>query len=250
MKVAALDAEAVAKFVRDLEGKGLSQSTVENYLLPLKGALDLAVRRNVIPINPYELLMDDEKPDEDEDDEDETHAYEWSDEEIKALLGSSELIARQPEARYDYSPVLEGAVRFGLRLGELLGLNPGDVDFKGRVLHVHRQWTKYGELTPPKTKRSRRRVPLTDDDVRFLRELRCDTIPPRRTSPSSSRAPARGSRTAMSSAEASRRRGIWPSCRRRSRFHDLRHAFASYAAHRGVPVTVLSAFSWATPTSA
>ncbi len=36
-RVAALDAEAVAKFVRHLEAKGLSQSTIENYLLPLKG---------------------------------------------------------------------------------------------------------------------------------------------------------------------------------------------------------------------
>jgi integrase len=239
-KVAALDAEAVAKFIRALEKKGLSQSTVENYLLPLKGTLDLAVRRGIIPSNPYVLLTSDERPDDDEDDGEESHAYEWSDSEIDALLKSSELIARQPEARQDYAPVLRGAVRFGLRLGELLGLDWGDVDLDQGVLHVRRQWTKYGELTPPKTKKSRRRVPLAPEDVAFVRRLKLASRYPQDGDPVyASRTGGRLSHRNVQRRgfEAARDMAELPET---LTFHDLRHAFASIAHSKGVPVMMLS----------
>jgi integrase len=239
-KVAALDADAIAKLIRDLEGQGLSQSTVENYLLPLKGTLDLAVRRKTIPVNPYNLLTDDEKPEEDDDKkEDESGAYEWSDEEIKALLESSELVARKPEARQDYSPVLRLAVRSGLRLGELLGLAWRHVDLDQGVLHVRRQWTRFGELTPPKTKKSRRRVPLAPEDVAFLRKLKLASaysqdedfvFVSRNGTPLSHRnVQRRGFEAARDLAEL-------PDT---LTFHDLRHAFASIAHHNGIPLMML-----------
>ena len=157
----------------------------------------------------------------------------------EALLGSSELIARQPEARYDYSLVLQAAVRFGLRLGELLGLDWGDVDLKGRVLHVRRQWTKYGELTPPKTKRGKRRVPLTDDDVSFLRGLRSDKI-------RQADEPVFLSRTGTRLSHRNVQRRGFEAARDLAElpetltFHDLRHAFASIAYSLGVTLMMLS----------
>ena len=93
----------------------VSVSTIKSYLRPLRRALDLAVRRGLIATNPYVLLTADERPpgDGDETTEESEGAYEWSDEEIEALLAASERLARRPEARYDYTPLLRLAVRRG-----------------------------------------------------------------------------------------------------------------------------------------
>ncbi|MDR1015732.1 MAG: site-specific integrase [Coriobacteriales bacterium] len=54
---------------------------------------------------------------------------------------------------------------FGLRKGEILGLEWGHVDFGRREIHVRQTYTyTVGEpdMTPPKTRQSRRTVPMTD----------------------------------------------------------------------------------------
>jgi integrase len=245
-KLAAIDTDSIAKLIRDMEAKGLSQSTIENYLCPLKGTLDLAVRRGLIPANPYLLLTADERPstvEHDEASEEGEGAYEWSDEEITGLLIASERLARQPEARFDYSALLRVAVRTGLRLGELLGLQWQHVDLDAGVIHVRQQWTKYGEATPPKTKKGRRRVPLAADDGKFLKRLKLKALERGLASPESfvfsSRAgSALGHRNVQRRGfEAARDEAGLPE---HLTFHSLRHAFASYAAHRGVPISVLS----------
>lgn len=48
----------------------------------------------------------------------------------------------------------------GLRIGELLGLSPPDVQFLHRAVRVERQRTQDGRVTPPKTRQSVRTVPL------------------------------------------------------------------------------------------
>lgn len=48
----------------------------------------------------------------------------------------------------------------GLRIGELLGLRVGDVDFLRRTVRVERQRNQAGALVPPKTAKSARTVPL------------------------------------------------------------------------------------------
>src|SRR5205807_10077832 len=66
--VSGVDADAIAKLVRDLERDGLhaldskrpvrplGRSSVENYLKPLRGILALAVRRRFIAANPFDVL--------------------------------------------------------------------------------------------------------------------------------------------------------------------------------------------------
>lgn len=246
-KVADIEADAIVSVIRKMEEAGLSRSSVENYILPLKGSLDLAVRRGLLPANPYDLLTVDERPQADEDAPDDEgdvgKAYEWSDEEIEKLLNASARRGRQPEARYDYSPLLRVAVRTGLRLGELLGLQWRDVDLEASVLHVKRQWTKYGELTAPKTKRARRRVPLAAEDLSFLKALKVKALARGLAGPdnfvfcSRARTPLMHRNVQRRGFEAARDAAELP---KRLTFHSLRHAFASYAAHRGVPVNVLS----------
>jgi integrase len=247
-KVAAIDADSIARLIRDLEREGLhaidparpkrplSASSISNYTKPLSGTLALAVRRGLIAANPYRTLTGDDRPVK----VDSGPAHDWSDEEIEALLLASEEVAAQRDSKYDYSPILRTAIYTGLRLGELLGLQWQDVDLEASVLHVRRQFTLTGELTEPKTKKGIRRVPLTTDMVAFLRRHRLASkhsqeeafvFASKTGRPLSHRnVQVRGFEAARDKAELSEN----------LTFHKMRHAFASLAAHRGVPVSVLS----------
>jgi integrase len=81
--------------------------------------------------------------------------------------------ASEPASRYDYTPLLTVAAKAGLRLGELLGLEWPDCTLtKGAgVIEVRRQWTRLRETAPPKAG-SRRSVPISDELVRMLLELK------------------------------------------------------------------------------
>jgi integrase len=167
MKVSAIKAQHIAQAIRDLEGRDLSYSTINNYLLPLGSTLAFAASRGLIAQSPVSLLTKDERPRKKVT---RSQDHVWSGEEIQALLEASEYVARQPESRYDDSPVLRIAVFTGLRPGESFGLQWRDIDFKRQELRVERQWTRQGEFGPPMTDAAYRRIPLSDDLVSFLRE--------------------------------------------------------------------------------
>lgn len=77
-----------------------------------------------------------------------------------------------------YGPLVVFAAETGLRTHELVALERRDVDRADRVVTVQRRYAD-GVLTPyPKTKRSRRRVPLT-----ARAEAALDSLPPRLDSP-------------------------------------------------------------------
>jgi integrase len=247
-KLAAIDADSIARLIRDLEKEGLhaidperpvrplSASSIENYLKPLSGTLGLAVRRGLLASNVYRTLTGDDRPEKVDSDP----AYEWSDEEIEGLLAASVKVAAERDSKYDYSPILRTAVYTGLRLGELLGLQWQDVDLDGGVLHVRRQYTLTGELTEPKTKKGLRRVPLGDNMVALLRRHKLasrfsqteDFVFASRTG-----TPLSHRNVQVRGFEAARDEAELPGT---LTFHKLRHAFASLAAHRGVPMSVLS----------
>lgn len=248
-QVTAIDAEAVAKLIRGLEAEGLhsidpkrpkrplSPSAISNYTLPLDGMMSLAVRRKYVQSNPCRDLTSDERPRQRHTET----AHEWSDEEIDALLAASAKLAAGRDARYDYTPLLTTAVNTGLRLGELLGLQWGDVDLEDQVLHVRRQWTRTHEPAPPKTKAGIRRVPLVPEMVSLLRRHKlASKFSAGDDFVFSSRAgtPLRHRNAQRRGFEAARDLAELPSS---LTFHDLRHAFASMAAHKGVPIHTVSA---------
>lgn len=72
-------------------------------------------------------------------------------------------------------PIVSLALATGMRRGELLGLEWGDVDLDGAALRVERslEETKAGlRLKPPKTKRGRRNITLPPETVTMLRAHR------------------------------------------------------------------------------
>ena len=174
VKIAAVDAEMIANFIGVLEarkkkhGKGkLRQSSVENYLLPLQAVLRFAVKERLITASPFATLAAEDRPAKDEE------PHEWTDEEIEALLTAAAARAATNPRRYDYTPFLTVAAKAGLRLGEGLGLDWPDLELvKGAgAINVRRQSTRLHELAPPKAG-SRRRVPISDELVRMLLELK------------------------------------------------------------------------------
>ncbi|WP_448384075.1 tyrosine-type recombinase/integrase, partial [Desulfosoma sp.] len=63
----------------------------------------------------------------------------------------------------EYYPLIVTAFRTGLRMGELAGLQWGDIDFHKRILRVQRN-VVHGQVTTPKSRSGKR-------DVRFTRQV-------------------------------------------------------------------------------
>jgi integrase len=130
------------------------------------------------------------------------------------------------------------AAQTGLRLGELLALRWGDVDFGGAKVHVRRSFS-YGVETAPKSGRVRT-VPLAPAVAQALASLglrghftdRDDLVFATETG---GRLDAWTLRRRYGAAV--KRAGL-----RRLRFHDLRHSFGSNLAAAGFSIVDIQAF--------
>ncbi len=69
-----------------------------------------------------------------------------------------------------WRPLIVTAIFTGMRSSELRGLTWADVDFDKRVIRVRQRADKYNVLGPPKSKTSRRELPMTPMVVNTLRE--------------------------------------------------------------------------------
>ena len=90
---------------------------------PLSGTFEYAIHEDLFSVNPVKQLKARDYTRQHEYQE----AYEWTTEEIERFLSAARSRAEAGTSRYDYYPLLHTAVRTGLRLGELLGLQWGDV---------------------------------------------------------------------------------------------------------------------------
>lgn len=235
MKIAAVTVEHVARLIRDLERQGLSPTTIHAYVMPLRGVMGYAVRRRYISVNPCDLLTRDDRPQQHE----QKDVHIWNDEEIEALIDAAERMARQPESRYDYTPLIRTALFTGLRLGELLGLQWRDIDLHEKTLYVRRQWTRMREYGPPKTKKGVRRVPLTDGMKEQLAALKL------RSHFSGDTDPVFAARNGKPLGHRNvTRRGFEPAAKKAGiegvTFHEMRHAYVSMLAAKGVSSTAIA----------
>jgi hypothetical protein len=145
MPVQRIDARAVAKWVTDLQARGLKAWTIRAALTPLRRILTYAVRERLIPENPVARLGRDELPTSDA-----AERRVFTAEELRRLLD-----AATPRSRL----ALRTLAFTGLRASELLGLVWSDVDTGAGILRVTRQLAN-GERVRPKTPQAVRTVYL------------------------------------------------------------------------------------------
>ena len=127
----------------------------------------------------------------------------------------------------------------GLRLGEALGLEWGDIDWNGGFLTVQRaRWREH--TTSPKTAGSIRRVNLSPETIEVLREhrraeaaaaLKAGRPMPEKVFVNEAGSPMDESKVRKAHAKALKAAGL-----RRIRVHDLRGTFAALLVSAGVPI--------------
>jgi integrase len=142
-------------------------------------------------------------------------------------------IARERSTKF--YPLFLTALRTGMRQGEILGLQWGDIDWNGKFIEIRRaSWNRI--ITTPKNGKSRR-VDMSDQLAQVLSEhklaLAKQALKKGRTMsewvfPSSVGAPLEPNRVREAFFFTLKQAGL-----RRIRFHDLRHSFASWLIANG-----------------
>jgi integrase len=145
-------------WIRGMRAAGYAPHSVHNYWAALHLVLGHAVRHGVIPGNPADRLTSSERPKPGAG-----RRRFLSRPEMEQLLGA---------APTRYRTAIACALFSGLRLGELLGLTWGDVDFHAEVLHIRHQMARDGKRRQLKTAAARRDVILMAPLARELRMLR------------------------------------------------------------------------------
>ncbi len=130
-------------YVERLQARGLSASTVQGTLLPLRAIYRRALDRGEVAIDPCASLR------------------------LPAATGERDRIAPPDEAAEllrvlpdDDRALWATAMYAGLRRGELQALRWSDVDLAAGVIRVERSWDPVEGFIEPKSKKSKRKVPI------------------------------------------------------------------------------------------
>lgn len=163
--------------------------------------------------------------------------------EAPRFLTDEEMVSLINAADPQWKAMILVALRTGLRVGELRGLQWGDVDLVRNVIHVRRTdpGRKRIDATKPKGNRDRT-VPLTKEASVALSAMRPD-------SPKSGAWvwPALLRRRGENRARARSEKGCWTAIARAAKragladvgWHTLRHTYASHLVMRGIPIRVV-----------
>jgi integrase len=206
--------EHIEAFRHKLVEQGTGRRTINKCLMLLSATFRHALRHRWVNYNPASLVRKlRDAPTKHDDVE-------------QSILTPPELRKLFEAADSRYRTLIMAAALTGLRQGELLGLQWGDVDWNTKQVYVRRS---YSSLTrrfyEPKTKYSRRRVDIPDALLSELKKWRlaCPKGEQDLVFPNSDGTPEDSSNML--------RRGFFPALRRtglrRINFHALRHTYAS-----------------------
>ncbi len=215
-----------------IRAKGYSRARLGNIRAVLGGIFRRAVVAGILPSSPVDVI-EGRLGREDR----EGRQGEWLTEpELKSALAVAQ--AREPRTY----PIILTLASTGIRVGEVLGFQVGDVDLERRKLYVRRAVRKFRVGTPKSGKT--RTVDVPRSTVAVLRDwlntVRAEAAvrgeEPRWLFPSSTGAVG----DASTIRDALRRILQGAGIARPFRVHDLRHTYASLALQRGVPLVIVS----------
>lgn len=156
----AISRDDVKKLVYTLFSEGKSRNSVKAALTPLIEMFNHAVEDGHLATNPALRVMR------------RTRAEEGERKKVATFLTRDELglLLRTCQEHFpDYYPFVSLLARTGLRLGEAIAAQWGDIDFQGRFLEVQRSSTA-GRVTSPKNGKTRR-VDLSQQLTETLKAL-------------------------------------------------------------------------------
>ena len=148
---------AIRNLLLKYYGLGLSKASVRMIKDCLSGPLSFAVDEGLIPVNNTSGIIKRLNMEKDQ-----AKIEPLNHEEVELFLGACQ--KNYPE----HYPFFLCAFRTGMRLGELLALRWGDVDFNSRFIRVSRSY-KLGEFSPTKTNQERR-VDMSNQLAETLRK--------------------------------------------------------------------------------
>ncbi len=154
-----VERQDVIGFIERKKTKGLSRSTIKNLIAPLRAMYYDAAVENGSTFNPA-VKLGKYFPQNDPTKE---IPKQLNREEIQHLL-----LTIKEKTPHWYPMVLCGA-RTGMRLGELVALKWGQIDFHGRFIVVNQNFSR-GEFTTPKNKKTRK-VDMSQQTAETLRAL-------------------------------------------------------------------------------
>jgi integrase len=232
IRLAKLRPEDVARMLRALESRGdLSTTTVRYAWVVLRAALNRAVKSGRVTRNVAALTDPPRKSRHD-----------------RQVLGANEVTAFLESVRgHPEEALFVLAYATGARLGELLALSWGDVDFERRTISVrHTLHTPTRTIAPPKTASSYREIVLGASVMAVIHEHRVRQLSVRLAAgatwqdgdflfTTAAGRPLDG-RAVTRSFQAALKRAGMP----RQRFHDARHSVATLLIERGEELAVVS----------
>ena len=212
-KLLNISASNIQEYVSLKLSDGLAPKTVNNHLVPLKEMFKHAVIWGYLRDNPSQYV---EKPRVEKEEMDFL-----TPEEIRLFLG---------EVNGEHYALFMTAVFTGLRRGELLALQWGDIEFRTGNIAVRRSLYK-GNFTSPKSKSSVRKVVMSPALAGVLKKHKFQAMPNKHDLLF-----VNGVGNTID-ADTLVRRQFLPALRRagirKIRFHDLRHSYATLLVSQG-----------------
>jgi integrase len=210
------------EFVIGLIADGISPSTIQVTLLPLRAVFRRALSLGELGINPCSGL--------------ETPAVRGRRERFASPAEAAALIAAIPSRD---RPIWATAMYGGLRRGELRALRAEDVDLAAGVIRIERGWDPYEGEIKLKSRAGRRKVPISEALRPFLVKQLAATgrTETDRLFGSTAARPFAGEKLSERADEAWKSAGL-----NRITLHECRHTFASLMIAAGVNAKALSTF--------
>ncbi|MGW6471106.1 tyrosine-type recombinase/integrase [Streptomyces nigra] len=225
-RISALRRTDMKSFVAALRGKGLAAATISTVYAVLRAMMQAAVDDGLIPGNPCSRVP-----------------LPRVEQRVLKPLTAAEVqrLAKAITPRYEVAVWLGAGA--GLREGEVLGLTVPRIDFLGGRRILVEEQMQNGELSPLKTRASRRAVPL--DDLVLNKVAAHLQRWPSQGLVITNRCgrPVRRSSFGFCWSEAVKKAGLPTG----TRFHDLRHFYASTLIAAGLhPKTIQARLGHAT----